>query len=284
MSGVITTLTDRRWRLQADTLRDAIEWIRNTPRAWRQEASRRHHGRDWDLGADYATALRLAAEGWPEGIRQLSALMASVPNNVEFFQEHNVAGHYPDVPRALAGDPFNMISRGKSRKPKPSMTLVVSYGANCGISAQAMWNYGAAVVALIDRLESRHVRCEVISVWNTELRNRARRRGSMAVTLKRAEEVLDLSALAFGLAHPAMLRRIGFAMLERSPADQEDGGYGSSVSQIQPDDIINLPEGALLVGGIGSASSCSTMAGALAYVTSQINKAAGEPIAELEEA
>jgi hypothetical protein len=283
MSNVLTDLSPERWRLQADTLRDAVDWINRTPAVWDQKSSRDKRGYEWTLGASYEDALKLASDGWPEGVRKLSALAATVPNGVEWFQEHDVAGHYPDVPRALAGDPFNMITRGKAHKPKPSMTLVVSYGANCDISGEAMWNYGAAVVALVDRLESRHVRCEVLSVWNTELRGRKRRRGSMAVTLKRAEEVLDLSALAFGLAHPAMLRRIGLALLERSPADQEDYGYGVSASQIQPADLINLPEGALLVGGIGSSYACSTMAGALEYVKSEINKAAGESIAELEE-
>lgn len=268
-------------KMQFDSLLEVTDFATNTPRSesWKASQSTDYAGgRSWDLGANFTEALRLARDGWEEGIRQLHALAATVPNAVAYEQRYGIAGERPDVPRYLAGDPFNMVHRGKVRKPKPGMTLVISIGANCNVNSRDMWNYGAAMTALIDRLESRGVRVEVIGCWTSQ----SYKRFSFSWTVKRREDALDLSAIAFGLAHPAMLRRIGFAIMERSDMPT-DVGYGRSQSKIKPEDLVDAPDGALFIGGVGSTSKCHTMAGALEYAKAEINAAFGEDVAELEE-
>jgi hypothetical protein len=52
------------------------------------------------------------------------------------------------------------------------------------------------------------------------------------ITLKQAGEMLDLNRVAVGLAHPGMLRRLGFAIREledRMPSECRSGSYSSSI-------------------------------------------------------
>lgn len=274
------------WNAQFDNLLDMERWVSDTPQKWSYTDSVRNApSRSWDLGVGMAGAKRLMRDGWEDGVKQLHALAATVPNNVIVTRQYGTAGELPDVPRYLAGDPLNMVHRGKTKVPKPTMTIVVSIGASCMVDAQEMWNFGAALTALVDRLESRRVRVELMGAWVSLLQVRF----CASWHIKRAEDHLDLSAVAFSLAHPAMLRRIGFTVMERMPQQYQQPGYGRPTSDMRRTDFVDLPEGALLIGGIGtSGGQCSTMAGALAYAKASINKAYRElghdgDIVELEE-
>lgn len=278
----------RRNKYQFDNLVEVVDYVTHVPRVWRQNNSRSDFGGDWTLGVNYEKALILAKDGWQAGIQKLFALAAAVPNNIVRTREMSVVGEYPDVPRYLAGDPFNMVKRGKQRVPKPAMTIVSSIGANCNVSGQQMANFGAAIVALVDRLESRGVRVELLGVWRST-RMKDQSTFSYSWTVKRTEDHLDLSAVAFGLGHPAMLRRFGFAIMERAPAHTEVYNYGVSSDVVGPVDLVDVPPNALYIGGVGSnASACNTLQGAIDYAKMSINRAyraAGydSDIAELEE-
>lgn len=271
---------------QFESLLEMVQWIQATPAQWKRERSSKREGMlDW-FGATYEQALKLASEGWEAGVRNIGALSATVPNGSVVTREYAMAGDFPDVPRYLAGDPFNMVKRGKQRSPKPSMTIAINVGLKSSISAQEAANYGAAMVALVDRLESRNVRVHLIGLWTAGLRQFGRDTDyAVSWTIKHLEDHLDLGSVAFGLAHAAMARRLCFAACERSPARLETAGYGAARGQVLPEHFIDLPAGALCIGGVSSAGSgpCKTMEGALAFAKAQINKAAGEDIVELED-
>lgn len=270
-----------RWAVQFSNLSELVEWLRNTPRVWRQESSKRHHEHSWTLGASYDDALRLASQGWEDGVKQLHALSAAVPNSVIYTTEYGIAGERPDVPRFLSGDPLHMIHRGRAKVPKPTMTIALNIRASAAVRAQDIANFGAAICALVDRLESRRVRVELLALFATK-NMRLNKRWAVSWTVKRPEDQLDLSAVAFSYAHPAAMRRLGFAAMERSPAAMEEIGYGRDGGCL-PGDFIDLPEGALLINGVDhNPDACRTMEGALAFAKKAINDAAGEPIAELE--
>lgn len=257
-----------------DNLWDFTRWIANTERKWNLRHSVTNTpDRSWDLGVGWEDALKLATVGWPEGVKQLHALASSVPNDVVVTKTYGVAGEQPDVPRYLAGDPFNMIHRGKSKVPKPTMTIAVNISASAFVTAQEFANYGAAIVALVDHLESRRVRVELIGVFSgSPIQNGDR--FAMSWHIKHAEDALDLSAVAFSLGHPAMLRRLGFAFLERTNAAWQSGMYGTPRNEPQPADFINPVEGALMISGVATSQNrCGTMPEALKFAKWQINNA-----------
>ncbi len=284
---IITDERGKRVLHEFDSLHEMIQWIESTPAQWQRErSSKAERSSDWTGGASYEQALRLASEGWEEGIRNISALSATVPNNTVKTREYAMAGEYPDVPRYLAGDPFCMVKRGKERAPKPSMTIAINVGLRSNIEAREAANYGAAMVALVDRLESRNVRVHLIGLWTAGLKSFGKDSDyAVSWTIKHLEDHLDLGAVAFGLAHAAMPRRLCFAACERSPARLEAQGYGAAKGHVLPEHFSDPIPGMLCIGGVSATAtgSCRTMEGALAQAKAQINKAAGEDIVELED-
>lgn len=283
---MLSNETNRRWLRQFDNLPELVSFIRTTPRLWAAQSSHAEgRGKGWDLNAGFDGALRLADTGWEEGVRNLAALAASVPNNTIVTKTYGVSGELPDVPRYLAGDPLNMIHRGKAKVPKPTMTIALNVRISAAVGAQEAANFGAAICALVDRLESRRVRVELLGLIATN----GKKRYCISWGMKRPEDALDLSAVAFSYAHPAMFRRLGFAVMERSPRAIEHYGYGMG-GGISVEDFIDVPEGALLINGVDhNPGACRTMAGAMLFAKHEINRAYRalgfeEDIAELEEA
>jgi hypothetical protein len=279
----IESYTKNQIKVQYADTHELLHHLETTPTVWPLEkaASRKvNPDYSWTLGVGYDEAVRMLHDGWEEGVQKVTALAQPVPNANRFVEKPDFAGERPDIQRYLAGDMRSMIRRGAARKPKPTMSIVVSIGANCNVKARSMWNYGAAMVSLIDRLESKGVRVEVQALWVTET-NTART--CLSVGLKRAEDALDISTLAFSLSHPAMLRRLMFASLERT-RQPYDSVYGRSMSLIYETDMVIPTPGALYIGGIGSSGdACYTLSDALEYAKGQINRAAGDAIVELEE-
>lgn len=267
--------------VQYSDTHEMLAHLDRTPTQWPQQSSRRPSlGYSWDLGASYDDAVRLLHDGWEEGIQRIGAMALPVPNACRWIEKPDYAGERPDIVRYLAGDSRNMLRRGAERKPKSAMTIVVSIGANANVDAESMWNYGAALVALIDRLESKGIRVEVYALWVTITRTA---RTCISVRLKQTQDALDINSLAFALAHPAMLRRLMFAAIERTRQPYAPG-YGNSQSLIYEDDMVDPVPGALYVGGVGSKGGvCRTLSDALDYAKQQINRAAGDAIVELEE-
>lgn len=282
---MLSNETPKRWLVQFNDLPELVSYIRNEPRRWPEEASRREMPtHSWDLGVGFHRALELADTGWEEGVKNLSALAATVPNNTIVTKTYGVAGELPDVPRYLAGDPFNMVHRGKNKVPKPTMTIALNVRASCMVGAQEMANFGAAICALVDRLESRRVRVELLGLIGTN----GVKRYCISWGIKRAEDSLDLSAVAFSYAHPAMFRRLGFAAMERSPSAIYRRSYGID-GGIGEQDFLDIAPGALLIRGVDhNPGACRTMAGALQFAKAEINRAYralghDEDMAELEE-
>ena len=283
---MIEELTGTTWARRFDSLHDMQGWLSDNRANWKADMSGRYRPeKNWDLNTDYRKAMGYARDGWEEGVRRLEELASGAPVESVRIKRYGVSGEFPDIGRYNAGDQMNMISRPKTVRVKEVMTLVINTAASCGVGANEMANFGAACYVLVDRLESRGIRCEVLGAQGVMLRGGFR--GVWSWTVKAAEDAVDLAALAFGLAHPAMFRRLGFACAERLPAVYECQNYGVPTN-IRREELVIYEPKALIINGITvSAGSCATMAGALAFAAKQINEAAvamgmGE-IAELEE-
>lgn len=169
-----------------------------------------HHMR----GASMANALRMARDGWPEGAetaRKLhDGITASMPERRKLAR-YDVAGAFPNIPRALAGNPLCMVrSVRKATAQRPIVTLTCSIAVNWGFPPEAMIAHAAAVAAVVDFLEQDGFRCEVLMVART---GNSKLCTEIAIKLKAAEQPLNLSVLAYGLGHPALWRRMIFGLL-----------------------------------------------------------------------
>lgn len=87
--------------------------------------------------------------------------------------------------------------------------MVVNVGARASVNADVFFARGAAAVTLIEALKRAGVRVQVdmITVATNGVGN-----VRFATRLKQAGEVVQLDKLAFCLAHPALHRKLNFAL------------------------------------------------------------------------
>lgn len=254
-------------------------FLRDHGKKWSSEASQDRRNapkQSWDLSAGYSGAMAMARDGWHEGVENLDAkLHAIIPAaGHEPRWGYAVTGGSININRYLQGHPKSMRNRRKKQMGSaPVLHIVVNGTASCMVNADQMANYGTALVGLIDRLENsgKRVHLDVVFVTYMPSNN-----GRLACgwNVKRASEAVDLSAVAFSIGHPAAFRRIGFALMERSPSAYMDYGYGYC-ADLRIEDVPDGNDATMLIDGINhEPTRCNTPQDALRFAIEQINKAA----------
>lgn len=270
-----TRIEPKSIRYSFGSLSELGEYVANTREKW-SSATRQSHKpvqRAWDLGASYDDAVRMACNGWIEGAeRAQEALKAFAPQTPQPDTKVDFYGFRPHVPRFCAGAPDNMIRH----TPTPYigcgrvLTLAVQIGMAAYTSDKAAANFGVAVAQYVNQLEMDGMRVELIACYSCEWDNG--RRVAFSWTVKAADQPLDLAVIAFAIGHPAMFRRLVFALMERSDA-REWPGYGYP-KDAEASDFINAPNGMAILNGMTQANTYApTPAKALEYVSKQIDKA-----------
>lgn len=269
----------RHCRVMCDSIADVQRWLKTTPRVWSSASSNSNgSGHSWDLGVGYVGAEALLETGWREGAKDLGDRLAAYmpPRDKADSWRYDIAGELPDIGRFLAGDPAHMKRHGHPKGHHPIISIAVNIRVQCTVKASAMANYGAAMVAIIDKLEHSGRRVELAVTFASTMRHVVR--VSCGWTVKQADDPVDLAAVAFSLAHPSASRRIGFAMAERMPKDTQCGSYGFDLV-LDEDDLIDPMPGTYCIEGLrNNTSRCLTLDDALVFVAKQINDAAGEDL------
>lgn len=266
----------KRARYAFNSLSELAQYVERTPKTWTiwgcDQSVKGEARQSWDLGAGYQKAWELSRFGWIDGARGLAdALKAIAPTTPAPDSRTDFYGHRPHVPRYCAGAPDCMVRH----VPDPNagggkvLTLIVPVNATAGVSAQSMYNFGAGVVAYINQLETSGVRVELYGMICSEVRGW---RVAHTWRVKSADQPFDLAVTAFTLSHPAMFRRLGFALRERCAAPATSG-YGMTVSG-RVDDLINAPAGAVILNGMKDANQhAPTPEAGLAYVRATVERA-----------
>lgn len=269
------------WVALADNLMDLVGYLRSSERHWDVTDARSTRRTDtWDLSAGYDGAMRMAHDGWSDGARDLSQLLqaADIRNDKETIERWDIAGHEPDVARYLAGNPAHM--RRRTRNPEvtraPVLSLIYNITANAHISARSLALMGSAMAAIVDQLETRGRRVDLTAAFVARTRGG---RATVAWKVKRPEDQMDLSAVAFSIAHPAALRRLSFAALERSPRHWQAPGYGwSDAIKIEE---LPIDQDTMVIQGLSVGGCPTSVLSAVNMLAGQINAAAGEDLVEV---
>lgn len=263
--------------LFGDSVGDTVRWLENNGRSWGQSSSVHDRAtKNWDLGAGYHGAVRLAQVGWEEGVKAIhNELTANFPQ--AFSKEppwrYDVAGALPDVPRYLQSQPDHMLARGRAKGAKPVVNIVINTVCSAWTKSEQFVNYGAAITALIDDIESKgkRVQLSVAAVFSSLGWSNT---GVVGWQVKQAGEPVDLAAIAFSLAHPAAFRRIQFGMVERTPRNWDTPGYGRCGRLTNEHAKLMDADDAFLLDGVGEdGASCSTAQGALELARAQLARA-----------
>jgi hypothetical protein len=252
---------------------------------WTDRSSRQNDSA-WAGTDSFSEAIDLAKHGWPEGRKKMTQAVESAQCVAAYHVSPafslDVGGAYPVAAIAATGDAFCMVNHAPvSDRARPTVKLSVSAANSALVKADSIFNYGAALLAIIDSLEQNDYRVELTLFFCAKCEDH---KNSFSVTVKQAQDILDLDKIAFALAQPAMFRRIVFSLYELNlPPIYGRKGYG--VPRL-PEIGLDLTEGSVLLPSCQSFDSATLKTPAGAYKTiaptiQQLLSEHGAPVPEI---
>lgn len=150
-------------------------------------------------------------------------------NNINKKKSYmDVVGYQPCVPLFLNGVPNCMISDEKTKTDFKILNLYLNFCVSARVGTSDLQKAGAIHAMMIDLLEKKGYR---INLYIGEVSTCGGETIMNCVKVKTDREPLNLKKLAFAMANPSMLRRIGFKYTEvcESNTDFTNNGYGTPV-------------------------------------------------------
>lgn len=179
----------------------------------------------------FEDALDLANNGWPEG----NAIVTNYTKTYDkmwqkFFPQQDFSletqvqesGSIIIMDEYLKGSPDCMLDFNPDPEKADKFggcklqRIIVNACCNCHVVIETIYQRGALIAALVNSMELSGFNVEIIVVWQVARGNKQLR---YTLTVKKFQEFLDIQTLTFVLAHPSMLRRLVFRLIEQEPAD-----------------------------------------------------------------
>jgi hypothetical protein len=217
---------------------EALQVLRDNPRGrTEREMSSHNRNREWTGVGSFDEALQVAASGWHDVRADMDILLSNIREqfrNVEGLvprMRFDVAGGEVCIDRYLDGEPEHMREAMLETAPRlgRAVRIAVQTSTSGGVDASVILARGTAVCALVEALALCGIGCEVWAINSIS-------GCDMGVRLSSASDPLDMDAIAFGIAHPAMQRCIYFGLQEqevdaiRLGCLSGHGGYGGDKS------------------------------------------------------
>jgi len=179
----------------------------------------------------------MGLDGWHDIRPDVDAMFSRMEEQINmslgdvFEMRYDYSGDSVDIDRFLMGDPEHMMDYENvpSGRMGRVVRVLVNGSASSFVSPEQIKQRGVLAVALIDVLSKLGVGVELWLESATEYDSKVH---SQLIKIHSSEERLDIDNLMFSMAHPSMLRRVGFSILERTtwaPAKQcaqHGAGYG----------------------------------------------------------
>lgn len=244
-------------------LAELVDWIEQTPRS---ETAIDHSVTTtgqyspggkmaWSRNTDWEGTLNLVKRGWVDGaneIHKLTQRFVDVQANITPIDEDEwIAadeGECVDVADYLAGEPECFRVMQTTETEHRVVDIWWRVGALSNVNGKNTYDQGVALLAAIDKIEKRGVRCG-LTVWSAA--QASGYKYSTAVVVKRPEQRLEMGNIAFAVAHPAYHRRLLFALVERQHIKNMPGttwnGYGRTITKSSDVPADRFPQGALVL-------------------------------------
>lgn len=138
---------------------------------------------------------------------------------------YSVCGYQASVPRYMQGIPTSMINSKKVVKKFPVVNVVKMIDYACLYSASDIIDYSTKALQIVKAIEEKgtRVNLSVMSVCHCEHAETL----ITVVKIKNAEERMNVSKIAFAMINPSMLRRMFFAIIERTKFDVRQSRWNS---------------------------------------------------------
>lgn len=191
----------------------------------------------WDLNTGWDKAVEMSGSGWEDGAQRMEQVLATIEDLMPQAEIEGEAagleyrfdesGEEVDVGAYLAGDERPWLDP-KLDATKPIIRIGVNISASCAVSADTMMARGcmiAAVCRYLERLDY-GTQIYVFEHGSGGFGGASDKCHTGCLFLKDSTEYLDPKKLAFWLAHPAVLRRLFFRVIEWSDFNL-GSGYGT---------------------------------------------------------
>lgn len=238
--------------LNFEDLNQFWQYAMQESKAYRK-SSRDNYDVKWSGGLTWEQAKAMAISGWRDGMIEIEKYRTKIlPIIAEKVlrpkQINSISGYCVDVGSFLANEPECFISREYEERNYPGQIykIVCSISFSAAITPETIIQRGAMICALIDAIEYAGHRAEVIcndamSVGHSEdyRKGKYKNQGWMeiSVVVKKTSQPLEMTDLAFCLAHPAMLRRIMFSVAEIEGWSDFMSNYGYPAEATEKGDI-----------------------------------------------
>ena len=143
---------------------------------------------------------------------------------------NDIVGYQANVPLYLNGVPTNMINDEKLNTDGKILNIFLSISVSAWYNANDIKKVGVVYASIIDILEKLGYR---INLYAGNVSSCGSEYIYYLVKVKTDREPLNIKKLSFVMAHPSMLRRIGFRIIEYAPTETDftDNGYGRPVKE-----------------------------------------------------
>ncbi len=183
----------------------------------------------------FEQAMQLFREGWSVEAQDLVIKLAKAEKKAQAQsvnrRAYDVAGGFVSVPRYIQGKPNCMIRMKKQQVKQRVIDIYKSIDYSGSTEADTIIQESVKAMQIIKRVESMGYRVNLYITMGTQTFKNTYRT-IVNVKIKDASEKLNVSKLAFPLAHPSMLRRLMFRFTEVSPFTNSSRfvfGYGKVV-------------------------------------------------------
>lgn len=219
---------------------------------WRGKESKRD-SQSWDFAGGivgtetFQEAMDLARYGW-NGLDKIIPSVQRFPlpkikSVADMVWRYHVAGGAVDIGRYLADIPDcmrRMNADYEFMRPAKCIKVLFTFDMHCGYSPMQLAAAGYRAYEMVEVMEGANIHTELVyhvrvMAVSSGLKRKRYCTGiyDVYVTVKKSNEVLNLSRIMFALAHPSMLRRLILSEMERNPQDVikqflfvKNGGYG----------------------------------------------------------
>ena len=194
----------------------------------------------WYGTNSYEEAVKLLREGYVE---ILPRIKSEYKKNVDILSEKfsisksrpidSFCGGIPNVPNMLLGLPKTMLNRNPIVRRIKTIDIVYSPTGPCYVEPKRFIEAGIALLSAIELIERSRIQIRLISCFASSYIMDEAIFGT--VVIKEYSDRLDIQKLCFPLAHPSMLRRIGFKLIETVPGMTRNfvGSYGQAMEYSQ---------------------------------------------------
>lgn len=205
---------------------------------------RASHSTEMDgwAGASWEQSLELMTRGWLNGVPKVDTLARTrLAESLRPKPVWDVAGSECDVAAYLAGVPECMGEIVRRHRPVPVVSIGVDRCASAGVDRSKIERVGRNVLVLVESLRLSGAAAEV---WVCQGIAGGGGIFDLRVRIQEAGRPIDVSRMAYWVAHPAALRKSMFALEETEKTEVRDKfgfydgrGYGMPYQDVAKDDF-----------------------------------------------